>query len=301
MSWQLTTLNLYLRTAEKTMLALEPDVRRARARLDTQAALFPTPAKARIRERPLGKASATLPALRVEAASGAGVLLWYHGGAYVMGSPRSHAAMVAALALKAGVGAVLPEYRLAPEHRFPAAAEDALDAYRALLAEGTPPDQVALGGDSAGGGLAFATLHAVLAEGLPAPAGVIAFSPWVDLSLSGDSLFSLSARDVLLPIERIPEIRDMYLGDAGARDPAASPVFGRYAGAPPVLIQASDSEILLDDARAMAARLEADGAAVALDIERGVPHVWQLYQGWLPEADDALDRAAAFLRNLLPD
>jgi acetyl esterase/lipase len=299
MSWQLTTLNLYLRTAEKALLAREPDVLRARGRLETQAALFPMPARVRIGERALGKGSAALPALRIAPPEGAGTLLWYHGGAYIMGSPRSHAAMVAALALKAGMGAVLPAYRLAPENRFPAATEDALNAYRALLAEGTPPEHVALGGDSAGGGLAFATLHAALAEGLPAPACVVAFSPWVDLSLSGDSLFSLSTRDVLLPIERIPEIRDMYLGEADPRNPRASPAFGRFAGAPPALIQASDSEILLDDARAMAARLETFGTAVTLGIDEGVPHVWQIYQGWLPEADDALDRAAGFLRKHL--
>ena len=190
------------------------------------------------------------------------MLLWLHGGAYCLGSPRTHADMAGALARRAGTGALLPDYRLAPEHVFPAAVDDALAAWEALRAEGLPAGRIALGGDSAGGGLAFALLHLILAAGAPPPACVVAFSPWVDLTLAGASLRRLAWRDALLPARRLAEIRDQYLAGADPRDPRASPHLGRFRGAPPVLIQASRAEVLLDDARLMAARLAADGAPV---------------------------------------
>ena len=203
--------------------------------------------------------------------------------------------MVAALARRMRASAVLPDYRLAPEHPFPAAPRDALAAYAGLLDEGIDPARIVMGGDSAGGGLVFAALHMALAEGLPLPAAMLAFSPWADLTGSGESLTTLARRDALIPVRRFAEIRDVYLAGADPRDPRASPVFGRFAGAPPVLIQASEHEVLRDDARMLAARLRADGAAATLELTPRVPHVWQIFQRHLPEADAALDRAAAFL------
>lgn len=293
MSWQLTTLNLYLRTTEKSLLARMQDPVAARERLANQAVLFPMPSGTSWREimLPLGP-----KALKLEAPRARKVLLWLHGGAYIMGSPRTHSAMVAAIAKRAGTGAVIPTYRLAPEHPFPAAVEDCVKAWDSLVEHGIDPKDIVLGGDSAGGGLAFALLHKLLAEERAVPRCIVAFSPWVDLSLSGDTLFSLSARDVLLPIERLPEIRDMYLKGADPRAPLASPLFGDFAGAPPVLIQASSTEILLDDARRLSRRLSEQGIEAALDVEAGLPHVWQIYQGWLPEADEALDSAAQWIR-----
>jgi acetyl esterase/lipase len=294
-SWRLAGLNLWLRLVERRYLARVRDVAAARARMERQAARFPLPGRVSLGDRPLGP----VPALRLEAPDAAGVLLWLHGGAFCLGSPRTHAAMVAALAGRAGTGAVLPDYRLAPEQPFPAAVEDAVAAYEALLAEGVAPDRIALGGDSAGGGLAFALLHLILGAGRPAPACLLAFSPWVDLTLSGASLGLLARREALLPAGRLAEVRDRYLAGADPRDPRASPCLGRFAGAPPVLIQASRAEILRDDATTMAARLRADGAAVTLELQGAVPHLWQYYPGRLPEADAALDRAAAFLRERL--
>ncbi len=249
------------------------------------------------RSEALGEGPRAIPALRLPGAGRGPTILWMHGGAYCIGSPRTHAAMVAALARRLGAGAVLPDYRLAPEHPFPAAVEDAFAAWRGLLAEGVDPARIVLGGDSAGGGLAFALLHQILAARDPVPGAVIAFSPWTDLTLSGASLRELAAREVMLPAWRAAEVRDTYLGGADSRDPRASPVLGRFRGAPPVLIQASRAEILRDDAVAMAARLEADGGTVTLDLWADTPHVWQFHAGRLPEADAAMDRAADFIRS----
>lgn len=290
MSWRLVALDAWLRLTEKRRLARETDVHRARARMERLAARYPLPDRARWSEAPLGG----LAAFRRAEPGAAGTLLWFHGGAYCLGSARTHAGLVGALARRAGLAAVLPEYRLAPEHRFPAAIDDAEAAWRALLAE-VAAERVVLGGDSAGGGLVFALLHRLAATGAPMPAAAVAFSPWVDMTLSGPSLVALARRDAYLPARRLAEIRDQYLGTADPRDPAASPWLGRFRGAPPVLIQAGAAEILVDDARRMAGRLRADGVAVTLDVVRGAPHVFQAFAGVLPEADAALDRAAAFL------
>jgi acetyl esterase/lipase len=294
MSWQLAALNLWLRFHEKPYMARERSIPAARARMEGQVHLFAMPPGA-VAETDAGGVAA----LAVEG-PGAGLLLWFHGGAYGLGSPRTHAAMAAALARRAGLAVLLPDYRLAPEHPFPAAVDDALAVWRALVAAGRSPGRITLGGDSAGGGLALALLHLILAEGGPAPACVVAFSPWVDLTLSGRSLVRLARRDAFLPAARVPEARNRYLVGADPRDPRASPVLGAFAGGPPVLIQASRAEILLDDARAMAERLSGDGVAVTLDLWGSAPHVWQIYQGRLPEADAALDRAGVFLGAEIP-
>lgn len=296
MSWQLTALELWLRFVEKPYLAREHDFTRARERFERVASRLRPPKGARLTSRPLGD----LPAVRVDGpppgTPPGPTLLWLHGGAYCVGSPRTHAAMVAQLARRIGIGAVLPAYRLAPEHPFPAAAEDALAAYRALLAEGADPARLVLGGDSAGGGLVFSLLGSLRAVGLPMPACVLAFSPWVDLTLSHPSLRTLAGREALLPAGRVEEIRDHYLRGADPRDPRASPLFADLEGAPPTLIQASEAEILRDDARALALALTRQGVEAKLEVWPATPHGWQLYQDQLPEADRALDRAAAFAR-----
>lgn len=291
-SWQLVALNLFLGLRERPYLARERDIGRGRARMEREAAFFPMPPGAAWSE----EAPGGVPARRM---AGDPLLLWLHGGAYCIGSSRTHGAMAAALATRIGAGALLPDYRLAPEHPFPAALADVRAVWKALGAAGVAPERIVLGGDSAGGGLALALLHELISAKGPLPAAVVTFSPWVDLTGTAASLKGLARRDVLIPVERFEEMREQYLAGADPRDPRASPVFGRFDGAPPVLIQSSRAEVLRDDARAMAARLAGDGVAVSHDEWGSVPHVWQIYQGRLPEADAALDRAAAFLAPLI--
>lgn len=221
--------------------------------------------------------------------------LYLHGGAYIAGSPRAYLPLLGRLAGLARVEIVAPDYRLAPEHPFPAALQDAEAAWNALLARGYAPENIVLIGDSAGGGLALALLARLCAQGTP-PAGLFAFSPWTDLTGSGDSVRTNAARDVMLSAARLPEVVAMVLGPVAAADPGASPLFAAYPGCPPVLLQFSDAEILTDDSQRMAARLASFGAEVTAQQWHGTPHVWQMFDGYIPEARAALRDAAAFIR-----
>ena len=302
MSLRLTLLNLYYRHVERRYLARETDNARMRQRIERTA-------RRRLRE----PADTHVHPVRIPGPAGAIEALWIstgtprrdrvilllHGGAYLFGSPVSHRALAAALAARTGARVLVPDYRLAPEHPFPAAIEDAAACHAYLLSLGHGAGGIAFAGDSAGGGLALALLHLCGTAELPYPACAVAFSPWTDLTLAADSHRRNARREVLLPVHRIHEARDQYLGDSPADDPRASPVFGRFEGAPPVLIQASRAEILEDDARIMAARLSAQGVDVQIDFWERTPHCWQHLHGLLPEADAAMDAAGAFLRRHL--
>ncbi len=224
-----------------------------------------------------------------------GVILWLHGGAYVTGSPATHATMLGRLSHLSGLAVIAPEYRLAPEHPAPAAFEDACAAHTRLLAAGWHPGQIVLGGDSAGGGLALALLSWLCQQDLR-PAGLLAFSPWTDLSLTGASLTECAASDPLLPASRINTTAGMVLGDLAPEDPRISPLFARFPAPPPVLIQLSADEILRDDSRRIAERLRAAGGQVTLEEHPAALHVWQILDGYVPEARQALRQAAAFCR-----
>jgi acetyl esterase/lipase len=223
---------------------------------------------------------------------GRGCLLYIHGGAFVFGSPETHRALLARIARDCGLPAVLPRYRLAPEHPHPAALEDLLAVYTVLAAEEGP---VVLGGDSAGGALALMLLARVLHLGLPLPRAVFAFSPLTDLTFSGASLRSNATTEAVLPAERAPELARLYLQDRLPEAAALSPLSGEFAGAPPVWLCASDSEILHDDTRRMARHLAAQGVAVTERIEPGLPHVWPLFHDTLPEARRTLRALADWL------
>ncbi|WP_321788385.1 alpha/beta hydrolase [Burkholderia pyrrocinia] len=238
---------------------------------------------------------------RTDAGAGRGpgrTLLYFHGGGYYFCSTRTHRPLVFGLTKRAGVRSFSLDYRLAPENRFPAALDDALAAYRQLLALGTPPESIVLGGDSAGGGLALATLVALRDRGEPLPAGAILFSPWTDLAATGDSLRTNDGADPMFAGAALPKAAKLYLGDASATDPYASPLYADFAGLPPLYIQVGSTEVLLDDSRRVAEKAKAAGVPVEIEVWPDMPHVWQLYTPMVPEARDALDRAAAFLRRV---
>ena len=226
------------------------------------------------------------------------LVLYLHGGAYIGGSLRTHRAFAARLARLAQVEVILPVYRLAPEHPMPAALEDALAVWDALVARGYAPADIVLAGDSAGGGLALLLLSKLCARGTP-PAGLVAFSPWTDLTISGASYHENATRDAMLPVCRITEASALALGDGDPASPDVSPLFADFPAPPPVLIQHSDAEILADDSLSMANRLRGFGAEVTVQSWPAAPHVWQMFYDYLPEARAAMRDAVQAIRWML--
>jgi len=226
-------------------------------------------------------------------------VLHFHGGAYVLGSARAGVGLAADLARTSGARVISVDYRLAPEHPYPAAVEDALAAYRGLL-EHTAPSDIALSGESAGGGLAVALQLRLRQEGLALPAASVLLSPWTDLTLSGRSLSGKASVDpsVLTPEGLRIRAAD-YLAGADPRNPEISPVFGDLSGLPPMLVQVGSHEILLDDALRLAANAATHDIDVRLEVTAGVPHVFQAFAALLDEGKAALRSIGGFLREHL--
>ena len=223
-------------------------------------------------------------------------ILYLHGGGYVFGSPKSHRALTFALAERAPANVFSLDYRLAPEHPFPAAIDDAIAAYQWLLAQGVDTNKLIVGGDSAGGGLALALMLAVKARGLALPAGMVLYSPWTDLAVTGESIDANEKTDAMFKAEYIREGAKRVLNGADARAPLASPLYGDAAGLPPALMFVSEDEVLRDDGVRMHEKMKTAGVACELVSETGLPHVWPLFVGAFPEADKAVDRTVDFIR-----
>lgn len=225
-------------------------------------------------------------------------VLYLHGGAYVSGAPiyYRHFLWRIADALRARVWAL--EYRLAPEHTFPAALEDAVEGYH-WLADSTPGiRQLFVAGDSAGGGLALCLLLRLRDDGRSLPAAAVALSPWTDLALTGPSLESNAAADPMLNADDLPELAKLYLAGTDPCTPYASPLYGDPAGLPPVLIQVGSDEILRDDAVRMAQKLRSHNARSKLEIWHRMPHAWQMFVPVLPEARQAIAQIGEFISDV---
>jgi acetyl esterase/lipase len=224
------------------------------------------------------------------------VVLYLHGGGYVVCSVSTHRDLISRIARAAEARALGVEYRLAPEHPFPAAVEDATAAYRWLLASGVNPAGIAIAGDSAGGGLTIATLVALRQAGDPLPAAAVCLSPWVDLEGTGDSMTTKAAADPFVRMEMIQFMAQQYLGDRSLRTPLAAPLYADLQGLPPLLIQVGTAEVLLDDSTRLAERARAAGVPVTLDVWDDMIHVWQLFAPMLPEGQQAIERIGMFIR-----
>jgi acetyl esterase/lipase len=222
-------------------------------------------------------------------------LIYLHGGGYFACSPRTHRAITTWFAIQ-GFRVCVPEYRLAPEHPFPAAVQDAVAVYRGLLETGHAPARIAIAGESAGGGLALALLLALRDAGIALPAAVAVFSPWTDLACTGASLRENSRRDAMFRGEQVAHASDVYLGGADPCAPLASPLYADWHGMPPMLIHVGRDEVLRDDSLRLADRARAARVDIELKIWPVVPHGWQLLHQVLPEARRSLGEAANFLR-----
>lgn len=225
------------------------------------------------------------------------VLYYLHGGAYVLGSRRTHRKLVSRMAKAAGIIAVVPEYRLAPENPFPACIEDAVAVYKALLESGFGPQDIIISGDSAGGGLSVATLLSLRHEGVPMPAAAVLLSPFLDVTGEGETHTTRAERDPWFNSEDIAVVARYYCPDESKwRDPLVSPVFANVAGLPPMLIQVGDDEILLSDSTRFADKLKEAGVEVELEIWPEMWHVFQLFVGKMRESRIAIGKIGDYIR-----
>jgi acetyl esterase/lipase len=294
-SWQFRLLKVYFRAKRSfSPPASQVNIAKERKELEDLSKSF----------KPLGRIACTpvsaggAPAewiLPAGVAAGR-VLLYLHGGSYIAGSINSHRALAANLAAAAGGRALLLDYRLAPEHPFPAALDDALAAYRWLLAEGAPAREISVAGDSAGGGLALALLLALRDAGDPLPAAAALLSALTDMTFSGETIQSKAKADLILDFEKERQFAPLYLGNTSPRDPRVSPLYADLRGLPRLLIQVGSDEILLADSIRLAEKAKAAGVNVTLEVWEGMQHVWHFAASIIPEGRKAIRAIGEFIK-----
>jgi monoterpene epsilon-lactone hydrolase len=222
--------------------------------------------------------------------------LYLHGGGYSIGSLNTHADMVSRIARASNARAFSVDYRLAPENPFPAAVEDATTTYRWLLKQGVRPETIVIAGDSAGGGLAGATLLALKKSGDPLPGAAVMLSPWTDLAATGETMKTRAEADPMIVVDPLNGMAKLYAGSASLTDPLVSPLYGDYSGLPPMLIQVGDCEVLLDDSRRYAERAKAAGVDVTIEVWDEMIHVFQVFAPMLPEGQQAIDKIGEWVK-----
>ncbi|GGG80816.1 hydrolase [Salipiger pallidus] len=291
MSRRLAALNLLLRTLVKPRLERTAGPQEALRDFDLSSRwLLRRPAGIRHAERPGDLHWISACPCRPDR-----VILYFHGGGYITGSPYSHEGLIARLSRLSHIEVCAPAYPLAPDSPCPAPFNAAVEAWTRCRELGYLPENIALSGDSAGGGLALSLLGWCCEQGEP-PGCAVVFSPWCDLTMTGQSLRDNADTDPYLPVDRMEELVALTLGKAARDDPRISPLYGRFPDCPPVMIHYSATEILADDARRMAARLREFGGDVALREHPDAPHAWPVFDGWIPEARTTLREAARFVQ-----
>ena len=277
------------------VVARDESIPEARARFEQMYGMFPFPED--VRREPVTANGVPAEWIVAPGAMEERVILYFHGGGYCFGSINSHGRLVARLSRAAQARGFAVDYRLAPEHPFPAAVEDATTAYRWLLATGVSPDRIVIAGDSAGGGLTVATLVALRYMGAPLPAAGVCLSPWVDLECIGPSMTIKAAEDPVLRPEDLATLASAYLGGADPGTPLAAPLYADLRGLPPLLIHVGTAEVLLDDATRLTERARAAGVKVTLEVWSEMIHVWHVFAAMLPEGAQAIERIGAFIRS----
>jgi len=269
------------------------DIAEHRSRIDEAMAQMPL-AEGTVAEPFVRSGVAGIECRPVEVADNAPIVLYFHGGGFRIASALAYRSYGSHLAAVLGARVLLVEYRLAPENKFPKAVDDCFAVWESLLAEGIDTGRIVIAGDSAGGGLAASvTMHA-LADGV-LPAGVICCSPWVDLTITADTYDTNAESDKLFSRTSAEEAAPAYLGSADPMNPIASPLFGDWDGAPPLLILVGDAEVLLDDSRKLAEVAKAAGVDVTLSIYPEMPHIWTMSYPAFPEAVEGVTEMAEFV------
>jgi epsilon-lactone hydrolase len=275
-------------------IAGRPTVTDTRANFEQMAGLFPVDAD--VKCEPVNAGGIKSEWVTAPGADAGRAILYLHGGGYVIGSINTHRSLAARISRAAKARALVIEYRLAPEHPFPAAVEDSVAAYRWMLSTGLKPSRIAVAGDSAGGGLTVSTLVAIRDANLPLPAAGVCLSPWVDLEGLGDSMKSKAAADPMVQRDALVEMAKHYLAGKDPRAPLAAPLYADLAGLPPLLIQVGTAETLLDDSTRIAERARKAGVKVTLEPWENMIHVFQIFAPMLDEGQDAIDKIGEFIR-----
>jgi acetyl esterase/lipase len=271
----------------------EASVEERRAETDKLVAFIPIPEDIGLQTRTL--AGVACDEVRAPGASPQTVVLYLHGGGYAICSPRTHRRLAYDISAASGATCVVPDYRLAPEHPFPAAVEDAVAVYGQLIDDGISPSRIVVAGDSAGGGLTVATLLRLRDQGQPLPAAGVCLSPWTDMQATGESMTSKADVDPMVRRDGLEQMAAWYLNGADPRDPLASPIHADLSGLPPLLVQVGGDETLLDDASRLAERARAHGVEVAYEEWERMFHVWHLFAHMLSEGRDAISRIGDFV------
>jgi acetyl esterase/lipase len=273
--------------------AAPPTPQESRAGFEAMTRILPVPSDVRSERVDAGGVPAEW--IEMPGAVAGRTILYLHGGGYVIGSIDTHRGLCARIAAATRARCLAIDYRLAPEHPFPAAVEDSQAAYRWLLARGVDPSQLVVAGDSAGGGLTLATLLALRDAGSALPAAGVCLSPWTDLEGTGASATDPSVGDPMIQLEGLRAMGRHYLGGADPKNPLAAPLHGDYRELPPLLIQVGTREILLDDSVRVAAKARAAGVDVTLERGEGLIHVWQFFGADVPESIAAIQRIGEFV------